>query len=377
MVLSALALALPVETIAAPTMNGISGSAARAIDTAAASGLKQGGSPAVAVAIGRKGRLVFSKAYGFANLETKAAATSATIFRIGSLTKQFTAAALLKLAGMGRVSLDDSLAKYFPDFPRAGDVTLRQLANQTAGLHDDESGDSGPLVANPTNIEIATSIGRQKQVFDFDPGTAWKYSNSNYLVLGGVIEKASGQPLKAFLQREIFAPAGMRSTALDDESDVVVGRASGYTPIEGPAGSYANAAYLPVAQAGGAGAIRSTVGDLCAWHHALLKGEVIASSAVQEMVEPGRLKSGELASTRRFSEQDRTAFADTEYGFGLVLGSAKGQRVIAHSGGINGFASYLATYLEPELTVAILTNADGNPNSPLRGIRKAVVDELL
>lgn len=364
--------------LAAEDEGGLSRDVTRAIDSAAEKGIRAGGSPSIVVAVAMRGSIVFSKAYGESNLETSASATAGHIYRIGSLTKQFTAAGILKLAENGRLRIDDPLRRYFPDFPNSGQVTLRQLLNHTAGIHDDSGEEPQSCEPQPTdNIQIVMSIGRQKQVLDFSPGTAWRYSNANYLVLGGVIEKASGMGLREFMQHNLFLAANMDASAVDDETEVLRNRASGYTPAGGRPPRYTNAAYLPVAQAGGAGSMRSTVGDLCRWHAALTDGRVISPQSFREMMQPARLQTGVLASTNRFSKEDRASFAGTEYGMGLVLATdVRGQRVIAHNGGINGFASYLATYLEKQLTVAILTNCDGNPNNPMHAVRRVIVAAL-
>ncbi|MGH6875888.1 MAG: serine hydrolase domain-containing protein [Rhizomicrobium sp.] len=342
------------------------------------SALKAGASPGAAVAIWRNGTVEYATARGTANLETGTPTSAAHIFRIGSLTKQFTAAAIVKLSAQGRLKLDDPVARRLDFFSKLPPVTLRELLTQTAGLHSDETAP----VCLPANrrsvsqIALARAIAAQAKPFDFPPGTAWLYSNANYIVLGAIIEEITGSALAEAMQSLVFAPLGLKDTAFDNSADVVRGRASGYTPGD-KGGSFVHPDYIPIEEAGGAGAMRSTADDLCAWHHRLLNAELFDSTRVEEMVTPGRLRDGQLSGTHRFLPTD-AAYGDTQYGFGLLLPPpTKGERSILHYGAINGFAACLETYVDLGLTLAVLCNADMNPQLPIRPIRRLVIDQLL
>ena len=202
------------------------------IGAAAQEDVASGRVAGVAVAVLRNGKLVFAKGYGRANLEFAAPANTKTVFRIGSLTKQFTAAGMLLLAEQGKLKVDDKLSLYLPNFPRASEVTLRDLLDHTSGIHNFTE---GPVIdkistSGATVQELIADIASQSPLYDFEPGTGWWYSNSNYALLGAVIEKVSGKSWGAFMKTEIFdtlrngttrrqmtramsSPAALRATA--------------------------------------------------------------------------------------------------------------------------------------------------------------------
>lgn len=349
-----------------------------AVDAAVAAARKAGACPGAAVAICRNGHELLAKGYGSANLETATDVGARSIFRIGSLTKQFTAAAVVKLSAQGRARLDAPVAEYLKFFAPLPKVTLYELLTHTAGLHSDESA-SVCLAADdkkPTQIDQARDIAAQAKPFDFPPGTAWLYSNANYIVLGAVIEAITGAPLRTAMRTLLFDLLGLGSTAFDRSEEIVAGRVSGYTPGEA-AGKFTNAAFIPITQAGGAGAMRSTAHDLCVWHHKLLGGALFDSSHVRKMTTPGRLRDGRLSGAHRFSPGDAN-YGETQYGFGLLLPPpVKGHSSVLHYGAINGFAACLETYSDLGLTLAVLCNADMNPELPIRALRHVVIDHLL
>ncbi len=201
------------------------------IDAAARQEVASGRAAGAAVAILHDGDLVFARGYGRANLELAAPVNTKTVFRIGSLTKQFTAAGVLLLAEQRKLRIDDKLSLYLPNFPRANEVKLRDLLDHTSGIHNftespviDKISTSGATVK-----ELVADIADQSRLYDFEPGTGWWYSNSNYVLLGAVIEKVSGKSWADFMKSEIFEKLGMADTAADDAHDVVPGRASGYS----------------------------------------------------------------------------------------------------------------------------------------------------
>lgn len=331
--------------------------------------------PGVATSISRAGTIVFSRGFGMANVETRSPVTERTIFRIGSLTKQFTAAALIKLAAVGRLDLRASAATYLPAFGSLRPFTLLELMNHTAGLHSDDDDDisasSSPAVKNQTGL--AEKIAAQTKPFDFDPGTAWLYSNANYIVLGAVIERVTQMPLAQALSELLFKPLRLASAAIDRTSEVVPDRASGYSHGENASVPFENASYIDVSQAGGAGAMRANAIDLCRWHDALLGEKLFDRAHVKLMLTPGRLRDGRMSSAHRFSADD-AHYGDVEYACGvLISGPSDPHPSILHYGAINGFAAVLQTYLGKRVTFAVLCNGDIGPDMPFRDIRKAVV----
>ncbi|MEO5622327.1 MAG: serine hydrolase domain-containing protein, partial [Dokdonella sp.] len=231
-------VALNASTPALAVTSGLSRAVEAKIDAAAKEEVRSGHVAGAAVAVLRNGRLVFARGYGRANIELGNPVTARTVFRIGSLTKQFTAAGILLLAEQGKLKVDDKLSLYLPDFPRANEVTLRDLLNHTSGIHNFTE---GPVIdkistSGATVQELVADIAGQSPLYDFEPGTGWWYSNSNYALLGAVIEKVSGKSWSAFMKAEVFDKLGMAQTAADDARDVVPGRASGYSLADGAPG---------------------------------------------------------------------------------------------------------------------------------------------
>ena len=363
---------------AAPAEPGIPEAAVRAIDAAVAACIRDGGGPGTAVAVSVGGKIAFARGYGMANLETGTPVGVDSVFRIGSLTKQFTAAAILALVDGGQFALDDPVMTVLQGFPRDYHITIRELLTHTSGIHDG----SAPIctISDPpkTQFELAKAIWLQPEWLDFPPGSAWSYSNANYIILGAILEQTFGRSSLAESMRSlVLNPLELSATACDDTVTIVPGRVSGTAPIPGKAGQYTHAAYIPVDAAGGAGSMRSTVGDLCRWHYQLLRGPFAKRPVFQEMFKPARLRNGALASTHRFLASD-AAYGSTEYGFGLLLPPpVQGHRTIAHYGFIDGFSAYLQSFVDAPLTVAVLTNADSNPKLPFSAIRRAVIELVL
>jgi CubicO group peptidase (beta-lactamase class C family) len=282
------------------------------------------------------------------------------------LTKQFTAAAVLLLAEQGKLKIDDKLSMYLPNFPRASEVTLRDLLDHTSGIHNftessviDKISTSGATVD-----ELIADIAGQSPLYDFEPGTGWWYSNSNYALLGAVIEKVSGKTWAAFMKAEIFNKLGMTDTAADDARDVVPRRASGYSLIGGAPRRFRNADFTDMSVPYAAGALRSTVQDMARWNAALFGGELLKPESLKEMLAPGRLRNG---------AEDQTAIAwpggkafppppgyvPGPYAFGLDHHSENGRRIVGHDGSIAGFDSLMQTYIDEGLTIIVLTNTNG------------------
>ena len=350
----------------------------QSIGDAIAKAIKSGACPGVAIELSYKGSPMFHRGFGSANLETGSPVTETSVYRIGSLTKQFTAAMVIKLCLQGKLKLDDPVGSYLPSFVSLQPVTLSELLQHTGGIHsDEESTQFFSSSDEKTQLHLAEDISRQKKVFDFAPGTAWLYSNANYVVLGAVIEQVSGESLRDAAQELIVEPLHLTATSFDRSADVVPGRVSGYSPQPGSNPPFVNAPYIPISEAGGAGAMRSTVVDLCRWHYALLTAQLFPASFVELMMTPGRLRDGSLSGSRRFSAND-AAMGDTQYGMGLLLPpSFQNHRSILHYGAIEGFAACLETYVDLKLTLAILCNGDNNPDLPFRAVRKIVQKQIL
>ena len=227
--------------ISAAVISGFLGSAVQAqtpadkslgaaIDKVAAAAVAAGESPGLEIAVVKNGKPLVVKGYGSANLEQHVPVSNDSVFRIGSVTKQFTAVALLLLAEEGKLSLQDKLSKYYPNFPRADDITLDEMLHHTSGIFNYTSEPNFAVdgMIHRSTDEMVEFIGKLPKTQDFEPGTNWSYSNSAYFILGGVVEKASGAPLASVFKMRFFTPLGMAHSALDDETEIVAGRARGY-----------------------------------------------------------------------------------------------------------------------------------------------------
>jgi len=341
--------------------------------------VSDGATAGAALGVASRSRVLLERGFGFANLETQTPVLADTVFRIGSCTKQFTAAAVLLLAERGKLSLSEPIGRYFPDFPRGQQVTIEQLLNHTSGIHDYVSGgfpaDAGD--AWRLDPERHRFFARMTPLFDFEPGTHWLYSNSGYALLGEIIEKASGQPYGAFLKTALFDLAGMTATALDDPNDIVLRRASGYALRDGKAGSFRNnrGAGLPVAEGG----IRSTVGDLLRWNRTLYGGKILAPASLARMTAPASVNNGLPVGQAHFVPNGQApgsppAFVqDPDYGLGLEVCKMFGQRVLWHSGGIPGFNALLLRFVAQEMDVALLTNSDNGVVPAFEPMLRAVL----
>jgi D-alanyl-D-alanine carboxypeptidase len=321
--------------------------------------------PSLQLAVMQEGKLIYSAAYGSANFETQSAATTSSIYRIASCSKQFTAAGILALAEEGRLSVDDKLANFIPDFPQADTVTLRQILSHTAGLGNYTR--TNPREAffqiarsDRTDAQMLDLIKASEPVYIAKPGTGWSYSNTGFVLLAAIIGRLTQAPYGEYLRTRIFDKAGLSRTRVDDASEIVVGRVSGYTQDKNAPSGFRNASFISMTYTGGAGSVRSTAEELCAWHAALLGGKVLRQGSVDQMLTPARLSNGELPPV-----SDRPD--PMEYGFGLALTNMNGHRAIAHRGTIQGFRSDLATVIKERISVAYIINTD-----PLGGGEKEI-----
>lgn len=284
--------------------------------------------------------IVLKAAYGSADLDWSIPNTTDVKFRIGSLTKQFTAAAILLLQERGKLSVNEPISKYLPDLPNAwSKVTINNLLTHTSGIPN-FTGAPGFNVyeLQNHNPEESVALVRSKPL-DFEPGTKFYYSNTNYILLGEVIEKVSGMPYASFLRQNIFIPAGMSDTGADVDSAIISKRAQGYDST--PEG-FRRAEAISMSVPFSAGFLYSTVGDLLKWEQALFAGKIISAESLRSMT------TGGLG----------------EYGMGLFIRSMDGHQLITHDGTIQGFESSLNYYPERQLTIVVLGNV--RTDTPLR-----------
>ena len=302
--------------------------------------------PGAAVLVRRGNDVLLRAGYGMANLELGVPVQPGQVFRIGSVTKQFTAAAVLRLAEQGKLSLDDEITRFLPDWPTHGHrITVASLLDHTSGI---TSYTGLPqwrgLVRQDLTLDSLLALFRD-QPMAFAPGERWEYNNSAYVLLGAVIEKASGRSYEDYVEQELFAPLQLEHTRYGRVEELVPGLVDGYQRIrEG----WAPAAYLSLTQPYAAGSLLSSVDDLDRWIGALKDGRVLSPASLERAWTAGRLRSG----------------LHTTYGFGWFVSDLYGERSIEHSGGIHGFSSYQLWLPGPDLRVFVLANSQSPPRSP-------------
>ena len=340
------------------------------IDRLAAATLAQG-SPGMIVEVAVGGEVAFAGTYGLADIEQRAPVTRDTVFRLASITKTFTAALILALAEDGLLKLDDPLSKHVPEWPRARDVTLYQLLVHTSGIPDyaeDPAGSSTKSVAK-SPAEMLAWIVALTPSLQFEPGTKWAYSNSNYALLGLVAERAGGKPLAELYSGRLFGPAGTASLAIDDPADVVRGRANGYRRIKGSPGKFRNADWIHPTIPGPAGALRGTADDLVRWNHALFGGRVLKPASLARLRAPGRLKDGR--TTKLGMPEDWQKGLNSDYGFGLFIKPTRAGTRLGHRGDIDGFSTWMAHYPASRTTIVHMINSQ-SADMPTDAIEAAV-----
>ena len=302
--------------------------------------------PGISLAVVRDGRIIKAKGYGLANIEANSAAAPNTVYEIGSLTKQFTATAVMMLVEEGKVSLDDKITNYFPDAPKNwNQITVRHLLSHTSGIQNHVAV-PGYLNRFKTNLSFETTPTREeilKEFFklpsEFDPGETWAYDNTGYYLLGFVVEKASGKPYYQFLDERIFKPLAMIATRSTDPRPIVPNRAAGY---EWADDKYENRPVLLPNIAFSAGTILSTVEDLAKWDAALDGEKLLKKSSLEQMWTPAKTNGG--------------ASVSFDYGFGWFLDNYHGHRIVQHAGGTPGFSSVIYRFRDDKLTIIILSN---------------------
>lgn len=300
------------------------------------------------VLVARDGKVLLSKGYGSANLEWNIPNSPSTKFRLGSITKQFTAASILLLEERGKLKVDDPVKKHMPDAPASWDkVTIYHLLTHTSGIPSFTGfPDYTSTEAIPSPPEKTVARFRDKPL-EFEPGEKWNYSNSGYVLLGYLIEKISGKTYSEFVQENIFTPLGMKDSGYDLNSAIIERRASGYSPSpKGPV----NAGFIHMSIPFAAGSLYSTTEDLLRWEQGLFGGKLLSEASLQKMTTPFK----------------------SDYAFGLGVRTVNGRKVIDHGGGIEGFNTHLAYYPEDKVTVAVLGNLNGSAPGDMAGKLGAV-----
>ncbi|MCW5898250.1 MAG: serine hydrolase [Flavobacteriales bacterium] len=299
--------------------------------------------PGVAVLIARGDEVIYRAARGMANMEQEVGMAPEFVFRIGSITKQFTAVAALQLVEQGKVKLDDDITKHIPEYNAQGKrVTVEMLLNHTSGIKSYTDMKEFDRVVQRKDVKPGEIMAFfQDQPFDFEPGTGWRYNNSGYVLLGILIERVTGRSYAEFVDQEFFKPLGMKHSRYGSDEAIVPGRVSGYSP-DGK--GFQNAAYLSLSWPYAGGSLFSNVDDLHTWTRALYAGKLIKPETLKRAHTSAKLPNGK----------------DTRYGHGWSIANVQGVPSVEHGGGINGFVTH-ALYLPQEaLFVAVLTNRESN-----------------
>lgn len=292
---------------------------------------------ALSVLVAKGDKILYHKTVGYSDVDKQIKANNETTFRIGSVSKQFYATAILKLVEQGKLKLDDPLTKFIKDFPGGDAVTIHHLLTHTSGIksYTDEPdfiyNVITPIVLEDLILKIKT-LG-----YDFDPGEKWKYNNSAYAITGYIVEKVSGMSAEEFLAQQIFKPSGMSHSGVYDNKKEYENEALGYS-FEG--GDVKLSLNWDMTWAGGAGNLYSTANDLLLWNRQLFGAKVINKESIQKAHTKVTLNQGDIHA----------------YGYGWGLGEYKGLKAIGHSGGLHGFLSNLVYYPEIDATVVVLSN---------------------
>ncbi|MFY9676588.1 MAG: serine hydrolase domain-containing protein [Terriglobales bacterium] len=310
------------------------------IDAAARATLADTGVPSASVAIVQNGAIIYLHAYGDASIAPQTPATPAMRYSIGSISKQFTAAAILLLAQDGKLSLDDPVSRFVPNLRRGNEVTIRELLSHTSGYQDYWPQDYVmPNMLKPVTAEQILDQWARKPL-DFDPGTEWQYSNTNFVIAGLIVEKASRQPLLQFLSERIFAPLGMKSVINIDQERLTQTDATGYL-------RYAIGPLRPSPKEGkgwlfAAGELAMPAEDLAKWDISMMNQSLLKPASYAAMERETVLKNG----------------LGTRYGLGVSVRSELGERAIEHGGEVSGFTSQNLVFPDKKVAVVVLTNED-------------------
>jgi D-alanyl-D-alanine carboxypeptidase len=316
--------------------------------------------PGAAVLVARDGQVLMRKAYGAASLELGVPLRPEHVFRLGSITKQFTAVATLMLVDEGRVSLDDEITKFFPDYPTQGRrITVEHLLTHTSGIQSYTGMASYRADMRRDMTPEQLIAGFREQPMQFSPGERWSYNNSGYALLGAIIEKVSGMSYADFIRTRIFEPLGMRNTYYETADAVVPGRVPGYDRAgQGP---IRQADWVSMTLPYAAGALIGTVDDLLTWNRAVAEGRMLKPETWRRAFNPYQLSAGLTAG----------------YGYGWFVGEAAGRPSIEHGGDINGFSSNNLWIPSERLHVIVLSNREREAERDPDAISRQIAARLL
>ena len=360
LLLCCLTLLAPALSQTDPASRGWSDAQVRRLCKRVADKALEEGGVGLSIGVGFGDRLVYEDGYGHAELEHDVRADAQTMFRIGSVTKQMTAALVMRQVEAGSVELDGSIETYLPEFDTHGTtVTVRQLLNHTSGIKSyTELGAAwSRLVARELRHEELLALF-EDEPFTFDPGAGWHYNNSGYYLLGMLLENVEGRSgrYRKLIERDLARPLGLARTRYDVNSEVIPNRAQGYGAFQ----SASNDRLIAMGQPGAAGGVISTGGDLVRWQQALVSGRCVSPESYALMTTPTTLTGGE----------------QEDYGFGLMLGEFEGTSLVHHGGGIFGFNSQLSHYPEHGLHLAVISNSEAlNAGRVLTQLARALLGD--
>jgi len=292
--------------------------------------------PGASVLVSQNGEIVYQQGFGYANIEKKIRVTPDTKFKIGSVSKQFTALAILKLSEEGKINIEDKLSKFIPDFPRADEVTIYQLLTHTSGIHSYEYQRNFEMSKRITPMALLDTI--EHFPYDFNPGERYQYNNSGYFILAYVVAQLSGMSFSEYLNETFFKPLGMHNTGIYETNIALDKEALGYS-MNGK--TLKKAEFQEMSWTLGVGNIYSTTRDLYTWNEAIFNGRILSEATLKRAFTQAVLKDG----------------GKVDYGFGWFLSMTRGLRFIQHSGVSSGFYAYLERQAENKLTVCVLLNA--------------------
>ena len=301
----------------------------------------KGQEPGGVVLITQRGKIIYKKAFGFANVELEVPMKQEMVFNIASITKQFTAVAILQLVERGKLSLQDEITKYLPDYPVNDQrITIENLLTHTAGIPGPAPEAMARLQARRDVVSLQEIIATFKnRPLDFPPGTKWSYSNNGYILLGAIIEKVSGSSYSEYLEKNIFKPIGMTQTHFGDDYVITRNRAASYVYSRAES-RFLNARNDKIELAYSAGAIQSTAEDLFKWNEALNSHKVIRKESLEKAQTEYKLPTGK----------------GTNYGYGWFIGNIQGSPIVEHGGNMGGFMSHSIYLPEEDVFVVVLYN---------------------
>jgi D-alanyl-D-alanine carboxypeptidase len=303
--------------------------------------------PGAAVIVVKDGKTLFRQAQGMASIELGVPLQPDMVFRLGSITKQFTAAAILLLAEDGKLNVQDRIEKHLPGYPTHGHtITIEHLLTHTSGIQSYTAipGWMTEKIIAPMKVQELID-GFKKEPMNFAPGERYLYNNSAYILLGAIIERVAGKSYEVFVKERIFTPLGMASSYYGNTEPIIPRRTPGYT-AEGD--QVQNARYISMTQPYAAGSLASTVDDLAKWDMALASGKVLTQASLDQARKPYVLKNGE----------------STGYGYGWVSSTVRGRQSVEHGGGIHGFSTYAISLPADRVYVAVLANSDAPATDP-------------